>query len=111
MREDDRRAARAAYKERKPSPGVYALRCLTSGEVWVGQTPDLDKVWNRIAFTLRAGGSPHRSLQAAWNTHGAEAFVFEALERLEEEPLDFALRSALNERGKVWRARLGAAAI
>ncbi len=111
MKDGDRRAARAAYKERKAVAGVYALRCAASGEVWVGQAPDLEKVWNRIAFSLRAGSSPHRALQAAWNAHGAAAFAFEVLERLEEEALDFARQSALKERTAYWREKLAAAAI
>ena len=111
MKDGERRAARAAYKERKAAAGVYAVRCAPSGEVWVGQAPDLATVWNRIAFSLRAGGNPHRALQAAWNAHGAPAFAFEALERLEEETLNFARRAALNERAVFWRKILGAAAI
>ena len=111
VQDERRRAARAAYKERKAAAGVYAVRCAPSGEVWVGQTRDLEKIWNRIAFSLRAGGSPNRALQAAWNAHGDAAFAFEALERLEEEALDFARQSALNERAAFWRERLGAAAI
>ncbi|MGO9774246.1 MAG: GIY-YIG nuclease family protein [Roseiarcus sp.] len=111
MKDGDRRAARAAYKERKGAAGVYALRCAKSGEVWVGQALDLEKVWNRIAFTLRGGANPHRALQAAWNAHGAAAFAFEPLERLEEEALAFARQSALKERTAFWRKKLGAAAI
>jgi hypothetical protein len=111
MRDDEWRAARAAYKERKATSGVYAVRCGPSGEVWVGQTRDLEKVWNRIMFTLRGGASPHRTLQAAWNANGVGALAFEVLERLEEEALDFARQSALNERTAHWRARLKAAAI
>lgn len=111
MQRIDRRAAIAAYKKRQSVAGIYAVRCSASGEVWVGQTLDLDKVWNRIGFTLRGGASPHRALQAAWKAHGAEAFSFEALERLEDEPLEFARQSQLNECTAVWRAKLGAAGI
>ena len=111
MQRIDRRAAIAAYKKRKSIAGIYAIRCTASGEIWVGQTLDLDKVWNRIGFTLRGGANPHRALQGAWKAHGAEAFSFEALERLEDEPLEFARQSQLNERTAVWRAKLGAAAI
>ena len=111
MDRSERRAAIAAYKERKSVAGIYAVRCAASGEVWVGQALDLDKVWNRIGFTLRGGASPHRALQAAWKAHGAVAFSFEALERLEDEPLDFARQSKLNHLVLSWRAKLGAAGI
>lgn len=111
MKDGDRRAARAAYKERKAIAGVYAVRCARTGEIWVGQTLDLEKAWNRIDFSLRGGGGPNRALQAAWNAHGAAAFGFAALERLKDESLAFARRSALNERTAFWREKLGAAAI
>ena len=111
MERAQKRAAIAAYKERKSVAGIYAVRCTASGQIWVGRALDLDKVWNRIGFTLRGGASPHRALQAAWNAHGAAAFSFEAIERLEEEKVAFARDSTLNERMSFWRARLRAAAI
>jgi hypothetical protein len=106
-----RKAAIAAYKERKSAAGIFAVRCTPAGAVWVGQTRDLDRVWNRISFSLRTGADPRRDLQAAWNAHGGAGFAFEALERLKDESLDFALQSALDERTAFWRAKLGAAAI
>ena len=111
MTSERRKAAIAAYKERKAPAGIYALRCAPAGAVWVGQTRDLDKVWNRLSFSLRTGADPRRDLQAAWNAHSAAGFVFEPLEKLEDESLDFALQSALDDRTAFWRAKLGAAAI
>ena len=111
MPTERRKAAIAAYKERKSCAGVYALRCPAAGAAWVGQTRDLDKVWNRIAFSLRSGADPRRELQAAWNAYGASSFTFEPLERLEDEPLEFALQSALDERMAFWRAQLAARTI
>ena len=106
-----RRAAIAAYKERKAAVGVYAVRCAPAGAIWVGQTRDLDKVWNRLSFSLRTGADPRPDLQAAWNAHGEAGFAFERLETLKDESLDFALRSALDERTAFWRERLGAASL
>jgi hypothetical protein len=111
MRDGETRAAHAAYKERKAVAGVYAPRCAPTDEIWVGRTLDVEKVWNRIAFSLRVGGNPHHALQAAWNAHGAAAFAFQALERLKDEPLAFARWSALDGRTAFWREKLGAAAI
>ena len=85
MQGADKKAAITAYKEGKRAAGIYAVRCNATGEVWVGQSPNVEPVQNRIWFTLRGGNSPHRSLQRAWNDHGAEHFAFEVLERLEEE--------------------------
>ena len=106
-----RRAAIAAAKERKAAVGVFAVRCAPAGAVWVGQTRNLDTVWNRISFSLRAGADPRRDLQAAWNAHGGAGFAFEPLETLKDESPEFARQSALDERTAFWRKRLGAAAM
>ena len=82
MNSEDRKAAVAAWKERKASAGIYAVRCEPSGETWVGRSPDLDAVENRLGFALRMASTPHRSLRDAARTHGAGAFRFEVLERL-----------------------------
>ncbi|WOH64957.1 GIY-YIG nuclease family protein [Bradyrhizobium sp. BWA-3-5] len=106
-----RKAAIAAYKERKSAAGIFAIRCTASAGVWVGQTPDLEKIQNRIWFTLRQGSHPCRSLQAAWTTHGPDSFAFEACERLEEEDSAYVRDALLKERALHWRKQLGAGAV
>ena len=66
----DKKAAIAAYKERKTVAGIYLVRSKASAETWVGQAPNLEKIQNRIWFTLRQGSHQCRSLQAAWAAHG-----------------------------------------
>lgn len=107
----DRKAAIAAYKERKVSAGIYRVRCLTSGQVWVGQTPNLDKIENRIRFTLRQGSHRHRALQEAWLRHGAESFVLDAVETLEEEADPYLRDRILKSRLAHWSAKLEAAVL
>lgn len=111
MKSGDRKAAIAAYKERKSLAGIYAVRCGASGQVWVGQTLDLDKIQNRIWFTLRLGSNSNRDLQSAWTAHGADAFTFEPLEALEEEDLPYVRDALLKERAIHWRSILNRLAI
>ena len=106
-----RKAASAAYKERKSVAGIYALRCAPTGEIWVGSTLTLETVWRRIEFSLRSGGDPHRDLQAAWTAHGPVAFALEELERLKDEDLPYVRDTLLKERLAYWRATLGAGAL
>jgi len=101
----------SAYKERKVEGGVYAVRCSESGEVWVGGAPDLSTIQNRLWFTLRQGANPHRSLQTAWNAHGAAAFAFEIVERMDEETIAHVRNRVMKERLAQWAARLGAVRI
>lgn len=107
----DRKAAAAAYKERKVAFGIYAVRCLPTGQVWCGRALDLGAIQNRIWFTLRQNNSRHASLQAAWNAHGANAFVLEEIERLDEETLAYVRDRVLKERLIHWCAAQRAEAI
>lgn len=107
----DKKAAIAAYKERKTAAGIYAVRCAASGQIWVGQTPNLETVQNRIWFSLRMGNSVHRDLQKAWSAHGGDYFTFEPLERLEDEESPYVRDALLKERAAHWRSRLGALVI
>ena len=111
MKSDDRKAAIAAYKERKSPAGIFAVRCAASGQVWVGQTLDLDKIQNRIWFMLRLGNHSIRVLQDAWTLHGAAAVTFEPLEQLEDEESPYIRDGLLKERLVHWRSTLGGLAI
>lgn len=106
-----RKAAIAAYKERKSKAGIYAIRCQASGQCWVGRSLDLDKIQNRLWFTLRQNGNPHRSLQLAWQQHGADSFTLDILEMLDEEELDYIRDAKLKERLEHWSRMLGAEAV
>lgn len=106
-----RKAAVAAYRERKPAYGVFAVICTATGEAWVGQSRNLDAQQNSLWFTLRHGSSPYRALQAAWGQHGADAFRFEELERLREDFPALNLSDELKRRQSLWTARLQAQAL
>jgi len=109
MDNDKKRQLARDYKERKVSPGVYAIRCMSTGEVWVAPSRNLDAQQNGIWFTLRLGTHPNKALQAVWNAQGEAAFAFEIVERVEDEDLTpYLLDAALKERIKHWRTELGA---
>src|SRR6478752_8344434 len=108
MRTEDRRLAVSAYKKREVEGGIYAVRCVVSGEVWVGGAPDLSKIQNRLWFTLRQGANTHRSLQSMWNAHGAEAFSFEIIERLEPEEIGYVRDRIMRDRLATWAEQLRA---
>jgi hypothetical protein len=102
MNTEDRKAALTAYKERKTVAGIYALLCRPTGRRWAGRAPDIAKIQNRVWFSLRQSGHTHRDLQAAWNTHGAESFQFEVLERIDDEELSYVRERVLKARLLHW---------
>lgn len=99
----DRRAVRAAYKERKREAGIYAIRCVPTGAEWVGAAADLRTIQNRRWFTLARGTETDRALQAAWKAHGADAFTLEVLERLDPELTGPVAGMELRDRLVHWR--------
>jgi hypothetical protein len=107
----DKKAAIAAYKERKTVAGIFVIRCQASAETWVGQAPNLETIQNRIWFSLRQGTHTCRSLQAAWKAHGPDGVTLEECERLEEEETPYIRAALLKERVQHWRTELGAEAV
>ena len=105
-----RKLALAYYKKRASVVGIYAVRCATTREVWVGQALDLDKIQNRVWFSLRMGSHARPDMRHAWSTHGEAALSFEILERLKEEELPYVRDALLKERLTHWRATLNASA-
>lgn len=108
MRQTDRKAAAAAYKERKVAPGIYAVRHPAAGLCWVGQARDLATIWTRTSFTLRHGGHPNAHLQSLWSEQRGEGFAFAELERLDDDMLASAQDRALKERLAHWVVALNA---
>ncbi|HEY8336204.1 MAG TPA: GIY-YIG nuclease family protein [Tardiphaga sp.] len=111
MSGENRKAAIAAYKERKVVAGIYLVRCTATGQAWVGQWPNVTNIQNRIWFTLRQGSHPNPDLQAAWQHNGAAHFQFEILERLDAEETTYVRDALLKERAAHWRSSLDAKSI
>jgi hypothetical protein len=112
MDKPSRRELVRDYKDRKVARGIYAVRCATTGEAWVGQSRNLVQQQNGVWFSLRQGGHPNRALQAAWAAHGEAAFAYEILEALDDDDLSAMVRDdLLKARAAHWRDALRATKI
>lgn len=101
----ERKEAAREFKERKPSPGIYALRCLTTGRTWVDSSPNLDAAQNSQFFQLRQRLHRNKELQAEWNAQGEASFSFEVLEALPEDTPPLNLRDLLQESKQAWAVK------
>jgi hypothetical protein len=80
----DRKAIKRGYKESYRPAGVYQLRNTASGRIFVGSSPNLPAVFNRLRLQLDAGDYVMLpELQRDWKALGGDAFVFETLEELQ----------------------------
>jgi group I intron endonuclease len=79
----DKRDSKREYKETTQPMGVFQIRNLTNGKVWIGSSLNLEAIFNRHRFALGAGSHQNKALQADWKIFGADQFAFEVLEELE----------------------------
>src|SRR5882757_5131118 len=69
--------------------GVYRLRNTITGEQYVGSAQTLRKRRGSHLFMLRNGWHNNKILQASWNAHGEQSFVFEPLLICRKDDLKF----------------------
>jgi hypothetical protein len=98
----ERKEAARQFKERKPSPGIYALRCRTTGQNWIDSSLNLAAAQNSQFFQLRQSLHRNKELQAEWNAQGEGCFEFAVLETLPEDTPSLNLRDLLAERKRAW---------
>ena len=77
-----RRELTRQYKQAFPPMGVYAVRCDAAGLLRLGSSRNAEGSPIRLRFELGRGAHRDRALQQAWNTHGADAFRLEVIDRV-----------------------------
>ena len=105
-----RKELQQAYVDRKQPIGVFALRNLASGEVWVGTSRNLDVQKNGLWARLAGGISANADVLASWKTFGEAAFSYEILEHIEETDPHI-IQRLLPERAAHWRGKLNAGTV
>jgi GIY-YIG catalytic domain len=85
----NKKALKLNYLQTPRPWGIFAVRCLANEKMFIGKSENLDGIFNRIEFQLKANCHNQKDLQADWNELGREKFEFEVLESLElRENLD-----------------------
>jgi hypothetical protein len=79
----DKKALKLSYLQTPRPTGIFAVRCLANDKMFIGQSENLDGIFNRIKFQLNANCHNQKDLQTDWNEFGADKFEFEVLEELE----------------------------
>lgn len=78
--------------------GIYQIRNLVDGKLYVGSAIDILNRWSWHECKLEDGGHCNQKLLRAWRKHGAAAFIFEILECCE--------RAQLLQREQFWLDKL-----
>lgn len=76
----DRKEIKRNYKQTLKPMGVYRIKNLVNGKIFVGSSKNIDAKINSHKFTLEIGTHINKKLQQDYNAFGKENFLFETLE-------------------------------
>lgn len=82
--------------------GVYLIRCVPSGKVYVGSSKDLTQRMSCHKSLLRGGRHHSRRLQRSWDKYGEAAFVFEVVLVCEADQLAVNEQAHIDEYDSYW---------
>jgi len=108
LSKESRKAAARNFKEQTPAIGIYAVRSTVSGHAWVGASKNLNAMKNSCWFQLRNRLHREQSLQREWDAQGEMAFLYEIVDRLDEDVHAIEIDDQLRDKRSIWAAQLNA---
>jgi len=81
----NKKALKNQYKQTLPPMGIYQIRNLVNGKIFLGSSLNLHGKSNSFRFQLKSGLHVNSSLQKDYLEFGGENFVFEIVDTLEPQ--------------------------
>jgi hypothetical protein len=79
----DLKAVKKLYKQTPRAMGIYQVKNMASGKIYIGRSTDLNGKLNSEKFQLKNNMHMNKELQNDFNVMGDGKFVFEVLDRLQ----------------------------
>lgn len=79
----DKKEIKRKYKDSKQAMGVYQIRNLVNGKIYLASTSNMHAIFNSSRFKLANGLHVNKELQRDYAQFGEEKFAFEILDYLE----------------------------
>jgi len=76
------------YNEQSLKSGIYQIRNLNNGKVYVGSAKHFKSRYYQHIKSLEKGSHHNKHLQSAFNLEGTDTFIFEVLEVVQGEQCD-----------------------
>lgn len=85
---NDLKAIKKIFKQTPRPMGIYQIKNLANGKIYIGRSTDLNGKLNSERFQLKNNMHMNRELQGDFIALGEEKFAFEVLDRLQpkEDP-------------------------
>lgn len=68
--------------------GIYMIKNIVNGKVYVGKSFDINGRWRHHRYELNKGAHVNNHLQSAWNKYGEDSFEFSIVEECSEDELN-----------------------
>ena len=103
----DKKEAKKQYKQTLQPMGIYQIRNIVNGKIFIGSSKNLDGRLNRNRFQLEQGLHMNKELQNDYNQFGEGKFSFEVLDYLEpKEDTNYDSTEELKVLEEMWLERL-----
>lgn len=103
----DKKELKKEYKRTLRPMGIFQVKNLTSGKVFIGSSKNLDGKLNSIKFQLEMGSHVNRKLQEDFKHLGKDNFSFEVIDKLEpKEDPDYDYTDDLKVLEEMWMEKL-----
>jgi group I intron endonuclease len=103
----DKKKLLKEYKQTVQPMGIFQIRNLQNGKIFIGNSTNLNAVMNRFKFDPEMSCNVVSQLKKEFSQYGADNFVLEIIDRLEpkKEP-DYNYREDLAELEQMWIDKL-----
>jgi hypothetical protein len=92
------------YKQQKVAMGIYQLRNMENGKLFIESVSNLKSREFTLRMMLNDGRHPNRQLQKDWSRYGSDAFEYSVLDEVEAPPdvTPAAKKKQLNDMKLLW---------
>jgi hypothetical protein len=95
------------YKQTIRPMGIYQIRNMRNGKIFLGSAKDLQGIINSNRFQLKNGLHTNREMQSDFTTFGEASFSFEILDQLEpKEDIKYDYTEELRMLEEMWLDKL-----
>lgn len=78
--------------------GVYMIKCLINGKVYIGKSNDVKRRWREHKSKLKRNNHENEKLQCDWNLYGEDNFEFKLIKNYNDEEIGIELeKKYINE--------------
>jgi len=84
----DKKELKNQYKQNQPRMGVFQIKNLENGKIFIGRGMNVQGKLNSAKFQLEQGSHPNREMQNDFKQFGAENFSFEVVDYLDPKKDD-----------------------